>query len=152
MIERDKIMQLVEQSLENSDKFIVEIRIKPDNKIHVFLDSDGQITIDDCIQTSKYIDKHLNRDIEDYELIVSSAGIDQPYKLLRQYKKNIGRPVCVTLIDTTKITGILMEADNEHIALKPDRDKKLKKKDEEPLRPIPFDLIKETKGIVTFKK
>jgi ribosome maturation factor RimP len=151
MIEREKIIHLVEQSLEQSDKFLVDIRVKTDNRIYIYIDSDSSITVDDCIMTSKFVEKHLDRDEEDFELVVSSAGIDQPYKNLRQYIKNIGRPVSVTLMDGVKLTGMLLEANHQFIVIKPETAKKTKKKYEESVHHIPFDQIKETIGIVTFK-
>jgi ribosome maturation factor RimP len=152
MIDREQIITLVEQHLGNGEKFLVDVIIKPGNKIRVFLDSDKEINIDDCTQISKYILQHFDRDAEDYELMVSSAGIDYPYKFLRQYRKNIGRLVIVALKDGSRITGTLLEADNKHIEIQPEGDTKSKKKELPAVRHIPFDLIVETKGSVSFKK
>jgi len=152
MIDKNKIAALVENFLEGSDKFLVDINIKPGNHIYVFLDSDREITISDCAEVSKYIESNLDRDIEDFDLRVSSAGIDQPYKLLRQYKKNIGRKVKVLLTDGKTFTGMLLSVSDDKIELKPDR-KKQPKKDigEDNTLTLGFNKIKETKGIVTFK-
>jgi ribosome maturation factor RimP len=152
MIDREQIIALVEQNLSGSEKFLVDVIIKPGNKIRVFLDSDREINIDDCAQMSKFIEANVSREAEDYELMVSSAGIDHPYKYLRQYRKNIGRQVSVTLKDGSRLTGTLMEANDDFIEIRPERNKKSKQKEPPAVQHISFGLIAETKGIVSFKK
>ncbi|NCF75542.1 MAG: hypothetical protein GWO87_03600 [Xanthomonadaceae bacterium] len=93
MIEKKKIKNLVDEKLQNTEKFLVDIKIKSGNKILVFLDSDKSITIKDCADINRYIISKLDKEKEDFELRVSSAGLDKPFKLLRQYKKNIGKEV-----------------------------------------------------------
>ncbi len=151
MIDKEQLIALIEQNLAGSEKFLVGVVIKPGNKIRVYLDSDREISIDDCAQMSKYIGQHLSREADDYELMVSSAGIEHPYRYLRQYRKNIGRQVVVALKDGSKITGTLLEADNEHIDIRPEGDKKSKQKEPPAVQRISFGLIAETKGIVSFK-
>jgi ribosome maturation factor RimP len=82
-------------------------------------------------------------------LVVSSAGIDQPYRLLRQYVKNIGREVEVSLTDKTRFTGKLVAADSTGIKVY--RKTKVKKVETEETREIPFSDIKQTKEIISFK-
>ena len=91
MIEKIKILELVNQALEGTDKFLVNLKVTPDNRIYV--DGDNGVTIDDCIELSRAIESRLDRDEEDFALDVSSAGADQPLKLTRQMVKNIGREV-----------------------------------------------------------
>ena len=74
-------------------QFIVEITVKPGNKIIVSIDSFTGIAIDDCVAISRSIEANFDRDIEDYELEVSSAGLTQPFKVFQQYQKNIGKNV-----------------------------------------------------------
>ena len=118
MVEKIKILELVDQALAGSDKFLVNLKITPDNRIFVDIDGDNGITIDDCIELSRAIEGQLNRDEEDFELNVSSAGADQPLKLLRQYRKNMGRDVEVVYLDGEKVEGELTAAEEEHFTLR----------------------------------
>jgi ribosome maturation factor RimP len=111
------VRDLVEDYLKNSDKYLVEVTIQPGNKIIVEMDSDQSVSIDDCVALTKQIESQLDRDVEDYELEVGSAGISQPFKVLRQYKKYIGKEVETLLKDGKKYTGILKEADENKIIL-----------------------------------
>ncbi|MCD6659780.1 MAG: ribosome assembly cofactor RimP [Lentimicrobium sp.] len=149
MIEKDAITREVESVLAETDKFVVEIKVKAGNRITVLLDSDTSISIDDCIAVTRHIESVFDRETEDYDLIVSSAGIDQPYKLLRQYIKNVGREVEVTLKDGSIFTGKLTSADAEKISVY--RKTKVKKVETEETREIPFAEIKQTKEVISFK-
>jgi ribosome maturation factor RimP len=149
MINAEEIRKTIEQKLETTDKFVVEVRVKPGNHITVLLDSDTSINIDDCIAVNRHIESVFDRETEDYDLVVSSAGIDQPYKMLRQYVKNIGREVEVTLTDKTTFAGKLMAADETGIAVY--RKTRVKKVETEETRQIPFNEIKQTKEIISFK-
>lgn len=149
MIKKDAITREVESVLAETDKFVVEIKVKAGNRITVLLDSDTSISIDDCIAVTRHIESVFDRETEDYDLIVSSAGIDQPYKLLRQYIKNVGREVEVTLKDGSIFTGKLTSADAEKISVY--RKTKVKKVETEETREIPFAEIKQTKEVISFK-
>lgn len=149
MIEKDAITREVESVLAETDKFVVEIKVKAGNRITVLLDSDTSISIDDCIGVTRHIESVFDRETEDYDLTVSSAGIDQPYKLLRQYIKNVGREVEVTLKDGSIFTGKLTSADSEKISVY--RKTKVKKVETEETREIPFSEIKQTKEVISFK-
>ena len=118
MIEKIKILELVNQALEGSDKFLVSLKITPDNRIYVDIDGDNGVTIDDCIELSRAIEGQLDRDVEDFALDVSSAGADQPLKLTRQLVKNIGREVEAVTFDGQKTVGELTAADEESITLR----------------------------------
>ena len=117
MIEKIRILELVNNALEGSDKFLVNLKITPDNRIYVDIDGDNGVTIDDCIGLSRAIESQLDRDEEDFALDVSSAGADAPLKLTRQYRKNIGREVEAVTYDGEKTVGELTEADEEGITL-----------------------------------
>jgi ribosome maturation factor RimP len=149
MINAEDIRKTIEQKLEATDKFVVEVRVKSGNHITVLLDSDTSINIDDCIAVNRHIESVFDRETEDYDLVVSSAGIDQPYKMLRQYVKNIGREVEVTLTDKTIFAGKLMAADETGITVY--RKTRVKKVETEESRQIPFNEIKHTKEIISFK-
>ena len=106
---------------EEPDYFLVDLRIKPTNNIKVFLDGDSGITIEKCVQVNRKLYKKLEEDAMfpdgDFSLEVSSAGLDEPLKSLRQYKKNIGRPVEVQLQDGSVKEGQLMAVNEEGIVL-----------------------------------
>lgn len=149
MINKNDIENEVLKALEGSDKFVVDVRVKAGNRITVLLDSDTHITIDDCVAVTRHIESVFDRETEDYDLVVSSAGIDQPLKLLRQYIKNTGREVEVTLMDGTAIKGKLTAADEEKISVY--RKLKVKKEEKEETREIPFGEIKQTKVVISFR-
>ena len=149
MIEKDAVQREVESVLEGTDKFVVEIKVKAGNKITVLLDSDTDISIDDCIGITRHIESVFDREAEDYELMVSSAGIDQPFKMLRQYTKNIGREVEVTFSDGNVFSGELVAADTDKFSVY--RKTKVKKIETEETREILFTEIKHTKEVISFK-
>lgn len=103
------------------DIFFVDMKVKPTNNIKIFLDADSGLGIEKCIK----INRRLYRQVEemgfypegDFSLEVSSPGIDEPLKMLRQYVKNIGRTVEVTLNDDTIKEGVLLEANEENIVI-----------------------------------
>ena len=103
------------------DIFFVDMKVKPTNNIKIFLDADSGLGIEKCIK----INRRLYRQVEemgfypegDFSLEVSSPGIDEPLKMLRQYVKNIGRTVEVTLNDDTTKEGVLLEANEEGIVI-----------------------------------
>lgn len=148
MITRELILGIVEEKLKGTDRFPVEVFVKSGNRILVFIDSDSNITIDHCIELSKYIEKQLDRDTEDFELNVSSSGLDQPYRLSRQYIKNIGREVMVTDNEGNKVSGLLKAADANGFDVL--ETKKIKKEISEKLYHFKYTEIKETKEIIKF--
>ena len=145
------VEKLVEPLLEG-DVFLVSLRIKPTNNIKIYLDADGGLGIEKCIR----INRALYRQIEeqglypdgDFSLEVSSPGIDEPLKLLRQYKKNTGRNVEVTLADETKKEGKLSRVSEDSIVIEytTGKGKKAETKTEE----IPFAGIRQTKVLIKF--
>jgi len=146
MISEQLIKELTNQHLEGTDRFAVSVAVRPDNRIRVFIDSDTHVLIEHCIELSKFIESHLNRDVEDFELNVSSSGLDQPYKLSRQYIKNIGREVSVQQKDNTKIEGTLIAADEQGFSIK--QITKVKKIITETTHTFLYSDIRETKEII----
>lgn len=136
------ITELVNSAIEGTDLFIGEIKVKPGNVIYVFLDGDHGVPISSCVEVSRYVEKHLDRDKEDFELNVSSYGIGQPLKFLRQYVNAIGKQLTITLTDDTRRTGILLQADEAHITLQLKADKK---------HPVKTELTIEMNTIKTAK-
>ena len=153
MIKDKYIRKLVEHELEGSDNYVVEVLVKSGNRIRIFIDSDHEISVDVCIALSRKIEGSLDREEEDFELMVSSAGLDQPFSMLRQYKKYLNRQVNVELVDGSKLTGILTHADEGNITIKTLITKsKHKTLEEGPEQRLPLSEIKETKPAVLFKK
>ena len=147
------IEDLVGQILsESEDVFLVSVRIKPTNNIKVFLDADTGLSIDKCVK----VNRQMYRTIEEnawypdgnFSLEVSSAGIEEPLKMLRQYKKNIGRNVEVILNDDSVLEGKLMEANENLVQLEFIEGKN--KKAVTVVKDIPFDQIKQTTVLIAF--
>lgn len=116
-ISSNLITDLVLDIIRDTDLFITDIKVKKDNTIYVFLDGDKGVTVEQCIQISKHIEKTLDRNKIDFELNVSSHGLGTPLKLYRQYKNAIGKQLTVKLNDGTKISGKLLNATEEEIEL-----------------------------------
>ena len=146
MITVERIKKLVESKLEDGEMFIVEVLVRPGNKILVYLDSDTSVTIADCVSISRFIEKSLDRDIEDFELEVSSAGF-RPLKLQRQYVKNIGRNIKLDLKEGEKASGKLIKVDENELVIEVVR----KKKEHEEVT-IPFSEIERALVEPSFKK
>ena len=144
-----EISRLVNEHLAGTDKFLVEIFIKPINRIFVFIDGDHGVTIADCIELNRFIESQFDREKQDFELNVSSSGADQPIRQQRQYVKNIGRSLQVKLSYDNTITGKLEAADDKGITLLTPGDKK-KKTAPETLN-LTFEEIKESKVVISFK-
>lgn len=155
MIEKNVVSKLVEEKLASSDNYLVDVVIKPGNLIIVEIDNDEAVSIDDCVQLSRYVEEHLDREVEDYELEVGSAGITSPFKILRQYQKNIGNEVEMQLRSGTKLTGILKDASEEGVVItvarqvKPEGAKRKTTVEED--QSYTFDEIKYTKYLIRFK-
>ena len=110
MISKGTVESIVNQHINTDNEFVVEISVSSSNKIIVLIDSDDGITIDRCVLVSKAIEQSFDRDEEDFELEVSSAGLSSPLKVVRQYQKNIGRNLDVVLANGTKMQGKLLSA------------------------------------------
>ncbi len=155
MIEKKVISQFIEEKLASSSNYLVDVVIKPGNLIVVEIDSDEAVSIDDCAELSRYLEEHLDRDVEDYELEVGSAGITSPFKVLRQYVKNIGNEVEMLLKNGSKLTGVLKSADENGVVVSVEK----KVKPEGAKRKVTvtadqsyiFDEIKYTKYVIRFK-
>lgn len=155
MIDKQMVIQLAEEKLASSGNYLVDVEIQPGNVIIVEIDNDEAVCIDDCVELSRFIEEHLDRNSEDFELEVGSAGITSPFKILRQYQKNIGKEVEVLLASGMKLTGVLKSADENGIVLtvekqvKPEGAKR-KITVEEDLA-YTYNEIKSTKYLIRFK-
>ncbi len=150
MIEKERIVKLTEEHLQDTNKYIVSLQVKNNNIINLYIDGDDSVTINDCVELSRHIESNLDRENEDFELNVSSAGLDQPFKVFRQYLKNINKDISVLKTDGQKLNGKLLEANKDGILIEIPANKK--KNTEKKEIPIDFIDIKETKSIISFKK
>lgn len=99
--------------------FLVDVTVSKDNDIVLTVESEsGTIELDDCVSLSRYFETKFDREVEDYSLTVSSAGLDQPFKVLKQFIKAIGTKVEVSLKGGRKMIAELVEADEEGVSLK----------------------------------
>lgn len=152
MINKDFVAKLVEEQLVGTDKFLVGLSVSVNNNIKVYLDSDTQLSIDDCAFISRKIEENLDREQEDYELQVSSAGIDSPLVNKRQYVKNIGRDIKLTLNNSKEFKGNLLDVTDEEITINYRYTKKQGKKRVklEEKKTFPFSEIKTAKIVISF--
>jgi ribosome maturation factor RimP len=148
-IQTSKIAEMVESFLQGTEKFLVEVLVKPGNRVYVFIDGDHGVTIDDCVRVSRMLENALDRETEDFELNVSSAGADQPLRNPRQYPKNIGRSLHIKLADEQELKGKLVSTDGNGITLITEGDKKKKIAPSEIY--IQYQSIAEAKVIISFK-
>lgn len=115
---KEKVLNLLNEGLADKPSvFLIDLTITDSNKIIVTLDGDDGVQLQDCIDVSRSIDQHLDREEEDFSLEVASVGIGSPLKMVRQYKKNIGRMLIVKLQDGTTIEALLDDATDEQIVL-----------------------------------
>ena len=141
MIEKQKIEGLVEEFVRGTGLFLVSVKVSNANRIIVLADKNEGITIDECAAIHRHIENGLDRDIEDFELQVSSPGLDLPFGVIEQYYKNENRKVEVVDNDGSKYTGRLKNVTNGGFEL----ETKLK------LLSFNFEQIKSTRVILTIK-
>ena len=117
-MEKQKIEGHLKKILEDTGIFLVEVSIDRSNRILVYIDKEDGVSIEDCVQVSRALEGRLDRDQEDFELEVSSPGLDAPLKVQGQYRKNIGKMVAVQCRDGSRYTGILEGMGEDSIQLK----------------------------------
>ncbi len=146
-----QVTEKLEALIEGSALFLVDLKIKPTNNIKIFLDGDNGVTIDAVSKINRSLYKQLEESSlfpdGDFSLEVSSSGVDEPLKFLRQYKKNIGRKVEITLVEEGKVLeGVLKDADEHEVTIEETVGKKKEKQD----TVIPFADIKKTVVQISF--
>jgi len=158
MIKRTVVEGLINERIAELDNglFVVELSISSANVINVELDKhQGGVSVEDCMSVSRNIEHNLDREIQDFELHVSSAGLDRPLRVLPQFIKNIGRTVKVVKLDGTKMEAVLKGADENQMLLETTSKVQIegKKKKEIVVEQVslPFSSIKETKIVISFK-
>lgn len=147
------IEEKVNHLLENHPlHFLVEVRIKPTNNVKVFIDADKGVILSELIDYNRKLYKKLEESglfpNGDFSLEVSSPGLDEPLKLFRQYKKNTGRFVDITMNDGSKKEGKLIEAAEDGVIIETETGKGKKKETKQ--ESVLFDQIKNTKIQVKF--
>ncbi len=119
MIKTSDIIEAVGGEIVARGCFIVDVSVSKDNDIVLTIESEnGKIELEDCVSLSRFFETKFDREAEDYSLTVSSAGLDQPFKVLKQYQKAIGSKVDVSLKGGKKMVALLEDADQESITLK----------------------------------
>ena len=158
MISKEQVRALAQARIDELDRglFIVSISISKSNSIQLELDkTEGYVAIEDCISVSRNVEHNLDREETDFELHVSSAGLDKPLRVLQQFVKNIGREVEVMMNNKTEKKGVLLAINEQTMTLQTTRVEKLegKKKKETIVEDeiIPMTEIKETKIVISFK-
>lgn len=155
MIQESVVRELIEETIKDTEIFLVDLKISGGNKINVLVDAIGGLPITDCIKVSRGIEHNLDREVEDFSLDVSSPGLDKPFKVFKQYEKNIGRSIQITLIDEgvldAKIVSVndpKIELEAEQVITKSDALEEIKKGDKIGLS---HNDIKESKINISFK-
>ena len=151
---KDKVNDLITQALlEKPSVFLIDLTISDSFKITVNIDGDNGVILQDCIDLSRAIENNLDREEQDFSLEVASVGVGSPLKMIRQYKKNVGRTLIVKL-ETQTIEAELVEANDNFIILSWEaREPKKVGKGKETVQKrqeIPYTEIKEAVVTVTF--
>lgn len=116
-MKKEEIELITTPILESKNLFLVDLKISKDNVIEICVDALTGVNIQTCIDVSRKIEEHLNREEEDFELTVSSAGIGYPFKVNGQFQKNLNKMVEVKLKDNSQLSGILKSFNDTHICL-----------------------------------
>lgn len=155
MISKDTVRSIVEEWLDGKEYFLVDIEISPDDRIVVEIDHADGVWIEDCVALSRYIEDHLSRDEEDYELEVGSAGLGQPFKVPQQYHCFVGKDVEVLDADGKKYKGVLKSVDGGDFTVTVEEKQKVEGKKRPQLvsvdRTFQMNTVKYTKYLINFK-
>ena len=151
MLTKENISKVAIERITELGGFLVDVKMNANNAITIHFDKNEGVLIEDCISITKHVESVFDRDYQDYELSVCSAGLSEPFKVREQFLKNIGKEVSIKLKDGKRKSGVIKFFD-ENLILEVLKKKKGSKKDyiiEEII--IPIDQIKETKLKINFK-
>ena len=155
MIDKNVVKTLVDEWLKDKEYFLVDIEISKDDKIVVEIDHADGVWIEDCVDLSRFIEAHLNRDEEDYELEVGSAGLGQPFKVPQQYINFIGKEVEVMDAESKKVKGVLKSVDGNNFVVTVKEKVKVEGKKRPQLQDVDhtyqMDNVKYTNYLLSFK-
>jgi len=150
MIEKSKIEKIVNEFIKGKDIFLVSVKVSSSNRIMVFVDTMKGIIIDECVALHRHIKKNLDPDAEDYELQISSPGIDMPFGVIEQYYKNEGKQVEVVDNEGSRFTGCLKNVTIGGFELETELKIKGKAKERKDIS-FNFDQVKSTKELFSIK-
>lgn len=150
MTDKTKIESIVNEYIKDSDVFLVAVKVSTANRITVLADTKKGITIDECALLHRHIENHLDRDKEDFELLVSSPGLDMPFLVPEQYLKNEGKMAEVITSDGEKHTGILKNVTAGGFELETEVKVKGKGKEKKDLS-FNLDQVKSTRVVLVIK-
>jgi ribosome maturation factor RimP len=155
MLDKSTVSQIVESYLREREHYLVDLKVNQDNRIQVEIDSFNGVSLDDCVALNRFLESKLDREVEDFELEVSSAGLSSPFKVLKQYEKNIGKEVEVLTTEGKKLAGVLSSVSSDAVVLTVEKaikeeGAKRKKIIQEEIT-LSFKNIKTTKLIIRFK-
>jgi ribosome maturation factor RimP len=158
MIDRKEIERLVEERIQELDNglYVVEMTISSSNVIRIEIDKiNGGVTVADCVSVSRNVEHNLDREKADFELHVSSAGLDKPFRHINQYIKNTGRTINVVQKDGKVIEGKIVKVSDDRIVLSCEEmqllDGKKRKEKVEVIYEIMLTEIKEANIVISFK-
>ncbi|HUS85715.1 MAG TPA: ribosome assembly cofactor RimP [Bacteroidales bacterium] len=151
MVEKQHIKKLAEEYISDKDIFLVDVRVSTSNRITVLANKMGGITIDECALFSKFLESRLDRETEDFELQVSSPGLDMPFQVREQYDMNIGRRVQVIDSEGKKHTGVLKVVSEQGFEVVPEKKEKGIKNVAVSVS-FKFDDIRSVKTVIDFKQ
>jgi ribosome maturation factor RimP len=155
MITKQQIEALIQPKFEEHNCFLVELEVKDGSVISLEIDSLVGITVQECMAFSRAIEGELDREVVDFELKVSSPGLDKPFRVLEQYQKNVGREVKVVPVEGVVVKGELKEVTDDVVVIEYTVKEKIegRKKKETIVKQeeISFNNIKETTVIISFK-
>lgn len=150
MIDKVKIENLVKEYIGGTGLFLVAVKVSSAGKITILADKNEGITIDECVSISRLVEKNLNRDEEDYELMVSSPGLDMPFMVTEQYHKSEGKKVEIINTEGEKFSGLLKNVTNGGFEIETEVKIKGKTKEKKDLS-FNYDQVKSTREVVSFK-
>ena len=113
MIDKNAVQKAVEEWLDGKEYFLVDLSVSADDRIVVVIDHAEGVWIEDCAELSRHIETKINREDEDYELEVGSAGLGQPFRVKRQFEIHVGKPVETLSKDGKKHRATLLSVDDE---------------------------------------
>ena len=155
MIDAKQVIEIAEKQLQGSDIFVVECKTSPMGEIELLIDSDTAVKLEDCAALNRAIEAELDREVEDYSLMVASAGIGSELKQLRQYKKILGSSVEVLLKDGVKVLAKLNDATEDGIQISYEEKQliegKKRKQTVEVTKDFKWEEIKYVKEYLDFK-
>ena len=135
---KEQIIKAVEAAVAQRGCFIVEVTVSKENDIEIIIEKEeGVVDWEDCAAIDKVMHEAFDQDAEDYALTVSSAGLDRPFKVMKQFQKAIGTKVDVWMKGGKKVKGVLEAATEEAVTVDGET--------------ISFDIINSVRPVVEFE-